>query len=488
MRMKVFRSAAIVAVITLMAAGAEAAFMVETHASGLANGNYAGDGIISSDLYPSHSRAVGITAKNAVFGGTGDRTYVFSYMPVPSPINCPDLDNLVFDAGTDLGNGNLATGLAGGVPGLYNVYTTWRFSENVAKNNTKYTVTSEGGETVMDAVNQYGAAAGSDNWLKIGENVTLITGRTYTVTQEAIDKGPYVSTRASAVMWELVEPLVPIGDVVAAGGELNVEEGGEADEYTIALTQQPPTTIIVTAEVTEPNQIGLNGLPSLELTFTPEDWDVPQVINVVAEQDSVAEPEKVVWVVHKTRIADANFVEWDDAYAGLVTVYVRDYAVPGVKIREADGATAVSEQGGFDAYTMELLYPPTYNVTITIGTDGQTLVDVGAGGAETVQLVFTSANWSEPRTVIVLAVDDDVLEGDHNSLITHTVSSLDGGYDGLAVRDVIVHVEDNECGAWGYLLLDLNKDCLVNIADLAEFAAVWLECTQPYGENCLDLR
>ena len=35
-----------------------------------------------------------------------------------------DLDNTVLTAGTNLGNGDLATGLTGGT-GLYNVYITW---------------------------------------------------------------------------------------------------------------------------------------------------------------------------------------------------------------------------------------------------------------------------------------------------------------------------------------------------------------------------
>ena len=88
----------------------------------------------------------------------------------------------------------------------------------------------------------------------------------------------------------------------------------------------------------------------------------------------------------------------------------------------------------------------------------------------------------------VTAVDDGVLEGEHKSVIVHAGSSLDAGYDAIPVREIHVSVSDNECGAWGYMPLDLNEDCVVNLADLAEFAVSWLDCTTPYAEDCRDLR
>ncbi len=43
------------------------------------------------------------------------------------------------------------------------------------------------------------------------------------------------------------------------------------------------------------------------------------------------------------------------------------------------------------------------------------------------------------------------------------------------------------CGSWGYLPTDFNKDCIVDIDDLAYLVAQWLVCTDPQGEDCVDV-
>jgi hypothetical protein len=59
-------------------------------------------------------------------------------------------------------------------------------------------------------------------------------------------------------------------------------------------------------------------------------------------------------------------------------------------------------------------------------------------------LTFTPQNWDTPQTVTVSAVDDSVIEGAHTAVITHSVVSADTGYNGLAVADVSVSIEDND--------------------------------------------
>ncbi len=483
-------------VIAVLAVNVQAAFIVETDKGmiwgggpPLAPDNYVGDGI-ESTWGTSRSLAVGTQAGNAVFGGTGDKTYTFSY--TPSPGDCLDVDNVPFVAGTDLGR-ELASGLVGGGVGLYNVYATWCDSINLFENNANFVTTSEGDDVSLLNVQQFGTGPGSDDWLLIAERVLLVSGRTYTVTQTATDTTDYVAIRNHGVMWEFVEAAVPVADVIAAGGVVSVEEGGGSDQYTVVLKEQPPESIVVTAMVCEPNQITLDGQDTLELTFTPQNWNVEQVVDVAAVEDTVPEPVSSLWILHTTYPADANDVDpnsvWTDGYAGLITVDIRDFDVPGVRITETDGATEVSEEGPTsDSYMVRLLFAPTDNVKVVITTDGQTLVDTGSGAAETAELLFGLGDWSDDQPVTVTAVDDDVLEPAQSSQITHVCESLDGGYDGLTGRDVVVLVGDNECGLWGYSYYDRDEDCVVGLSDFAEFAAVWLECTQPFGDNCVDLR
>ena len=46
-------------------------------------------------------------------------------------------------------------------------------------------------------------------------------------------------------------------------------------------------------------------------------------------------------------------------------------------------------------------------------------------------------------------------------------------------------VSANECGYWGYLDSDLNKDCKVDLGDLAIMVQEWLGCTDPADAECV---
>ena len=43
------------------------------------------------------------------------------------------------------------------------------------------------------------------------------------------------------------------------------------------------------------------------------------------------------------------------------------------------------------------------------------------------------------------------------------------------IDDVKISILGDTCGLWGYSVADLNKDCVVDTADLAIFATYWLE-------------
>ncbi|MEM9753181.1 MAG: PEP-CTERM sorting domain-containing protein [Planctomycetota bacterium] len=220
---------------SLFAAGANAAFVVEA-TGGLASGTnfgFGGDTTAASSSVPS--TAVGLTSSNSLFGGNGSNgafdafdpaiadTYVFSYTPGT------DADNFSPAAGTVLGStdgspgdGNLATGLAGGATGRYNVYFTSPASTNVATAGSTITATNDGSDVVLNPVDLNSGGTGPDTqitapppggvidfvggannaWELIG-TVDLTSGVTYTVTFQA-NANFFVSQRAHAVMWEAV--------------------------------------------------------------------------------------------------------------------------------------------------------------------------------------------------------------------------------------------------------------------------------------------
>ncbi len=484
----------ILAVIVCLASQAtvQAVFIVETFSDGRGYANFSSNGTPSYTA--TVSRAVGCIGTKSAFGGTVDPdTYIFSYTLGTNP------DNFSIAAGTNLGNNQLASGLTGGLPGTYNVYITWPSTNNVVPlpgNVTATLVDDDGSVKVgfpQDDGDVYGTNPGGNKWKLLGQ-VSLSLGTTSTVTLVPDVPGSYVSMRAQGVMWELVEAAPQLATLVETDGSTNVSEDGDIDTYTVVLNEQPAYDVVVIAQVMDPNQLYLNGqINTARLTFTPANWDTAQVVTVSALDDLLVEGDHAQSILHTTAFADPNSNDpnsnWNNGFAGFLQVNITDNEVAGVRLVETEGTTKVSEQGPTqDSYTLRLSIQPTDPVTITIATDGQTYVDTGFGAGQTANLVFTAADWAIEKTVTVIAVDDAVFEGDHLSSVTHTVSSLDGGYDGLTVDNVAVSVTDNECGAWGFHVMDFDKNCFVDLADLAEFAAAWLECTQPYYENCVDLR
>ncbi len=111
--------------------------------------------------------------------------------------------------------------------------------------------------------------------------------------------------------------------------------------------------------------------------------------------------------------------------------------VPGVVITQSSDRTDVSEGGATDSYTIALKTQPTANVTIDITVDEQVTTSSPT-------LIFTPDNWNVDQTVTVMAVDDDVVEGTHTGTITHSVSSSDANYNGIAIANVTVNITDND--------------------------------------------
>jgi len=72
--------------------------------------------------------------------------------------------------------------------------------------------------------------------------------------------------------------------IVQDGGSTSAQEGGFGDTFTVALTSRP--TAAVTISLATGMQLSVS---PLTLTFTPDNWAMPQAVNVAAINDPVAE-------------------------------------------------------------------------------------------------------------------------------------------------------------------------------------------------------
>ncbi len=217
--------------------------------------------------------------------------------------------------------------------------------------------------------------------------------------------------------------------VSPSGGSTDVAEGGVADTYNLVLTSQPLSD--VNLSVTCDAQVGT---APASLTFTPGNWNVVRTVTVSAEDDRVDEGPHTGTVTHATASSDPNY---QGRAVASITAAITDNDSAGVTVTQSGGSTDVAEGGADDTYSVVLDSQPTANVVINVNADSQAAAGPGS-------LTFTPGNWNVAQTVTVTAADDAVAEGPHNGTITHSATSTDPKYMGIAVAGVTALITDND--------------------------------------------
>ena len=224
------------------------------------------------------------------------------------------------------------------------------------------------------------------------------------------------------------------------------EFGTTSDKYTVVLDTKPTADVTITATPDVQTDLGAGPGKPVTLTFTPRNWDSVQTVNVTAVDDSVPEGPHESTIRHTVTSADSayNGIKVDDLVAQVADNDRPEFIITeSKKDKDSPESTDVRENGtSSDRYTVVLGTVPTADVTITVTPDAQT--DLGEGPGEAVELTFAQDDWDEPQTVTVTAVDDDASEGPHVSTITHTATSADLTYNGMAIDDVVANVADND--------------------------------------------
>ncbi len=286
----------------------------------------------------------------------------------------------------------------------------------------------------------------------------------------------------------------PIGDTIGSTSmpELSVfEKNSTPQTFQVQLTgtQAPTANVAVKVDLntilghaedlrlqapgqTQPAQAG----QPITLTFTPADWQLPQTVGVVAVNDIEQEGKETAGIHFVVTSADSQFNQ------GLI---------PGMKVIIFDDESAdlaitpdklsVVEGGPSVQYSVVLTGTPTAEVKVMITEPA----DPNRVIINPQQLTFTPANAATPQFVTVTAIDDLVLLGTtYSTSLAHQVSSNDYNFAILPITTLEVVVQDNECGAWGFMPADLNRDCKVDLNDFAILAGTWLQCTQPFMTGC----
>jgi hypothetical protein len=143
------------------------------------------------------------------------------------------------------------------------------------------------------------------------------------------------------------------------------------------------------------------------------------------------------------RWSDPNHSGADHGLA-IDDLVVSSSPLPAVRIIPSGADTSVSETGpSSDSIALALSTNPASPVSVTLTADSQVQISAdGSNFSSSLTLVLSDTN---PRSVTVRAIDDELLEtAIHAGTIRAQVSSADPAYDGLLISDLGVQVTDNE--------------------------------------------
>lgn len=266
---------------------------------------------------------------------------------------------------------------------------------------------------------------------------------TINITTNASQPAPYTSL-STAIPVRIIDnddQARSLISVYQSGNVTKVVEGGFTDSYSVILRRAPSADVVLSASY-NPSQITLS---ATDLTFTPANWNVPQVITVTAVDDSDIENVHTSSVNYVSSSA-GGYLLTDLA---SVTVAIGDNDVKGtamVNLVESDGFTRLGENStNTDTYTLVLGSKPTGNVTITpqahnplTGITGTNLVTFSA------PLVFTPVNWNTPQTVTVTLTNDATNNNNRFVFIGHRISTTDTNYATFSIPSVNAILGDDD--------------------------------------------
>ena len=399
------------------------------------------------------------TSSNSLLvGASNDNTGVFTMWNMPSqsdgyiPSGNP---HLVADAvllNDTTGSAVLDSDKISGNT-VSNAYTANGVGFFTASHGSRIVATTIGHSSTYDGAVHYTIESGSDGWkfnqfeddgvwsasTGVGQNIA---------GNSSIYVGFQTGSHASSQGGFTVYRFLPSGggaspDITLDPTSLTLTEG-QNDEITVVLDSQPSSNVVVTASL----HSDFNGRATLTnhlLTFTNGNWDSPQILQVTASQDSIANgaagPDPITFSV-----VDGSS---DDAYDGIsktATLTVNDNETAGFTISPTSLSLAEGQDG---EVSVVLDVQPAGNVIITASLHNTDFN--GRASLTNHILTFTDGNWNTPQILQVTASQDSLIngqEGPNNITFSIVDASSDDNYDPVGDQTVALTVTDNDAAGF----------------------------------------
>ncbi len=218
---------------------------------------------------------------------------------------------------------------------------------------------------------------------------------------------------------------------VSGSGAYFVSENNGILYINVVLNASPEEDVTFTTASSDLTEADLS---TTDLTFTPDNWNVPQTIQVTGVDDYIPDGNIDIHLVF------GSVVSGDPRYNGMpiasVPILVLDDETYSIVVSPLSLETTEAAGTSHTAtFYVALSTEPLFNVSIPSIASS----DFSEGIPDQGSLIFTPANWDTPQAVTVSAVDDGVEDGTQTySIELDPSESLDVGYNGLTLGPVSV--------------------------------------------------
>ena len=225
---------------------------------------------------------------------------------------------------------------------------------------------------------------------------------------------------------------------------LTTGEDGTKDMFTVVLPAKPASEVKITIS-TDNAAEGLietpNGIAeSIELVFTPDNWDQPQTVTVVGQNDNEEDGTKTYNISLEST---SDYPEFNGLKESVVAYNIDD-DVAGISVLAENIET--DELGKYATIPVRLNSAPTSDVVITVTvSDGTEVV------ATTSSITFTKGNFDTVQEITITGLPDHIIDGDQNYTVTLTVTSEDDNYKSLYPDGFVVNGINRDSDTAGIL-------------------------------------
>jgi hypothetical protein len=215
---------------------------------------------------------------------------------------------------------------------------------------------------------------------------------------------------------------------------------GQDDTVSVVLNAQPDSNVVITSSL-HSNFDGRATLTNHLVTFTNGNWNVPQLLQVTASQDSLINgnvgPNNITFSIVDAS-SDDNFDSLSDQNVALT---VQDNDAAGFTV--GTGSLTLTE-GQDDTISVVLNAQPNSNVVITASLHSN--FD-GRATLTNHLLTFTNGNWNVTQLLQVSASQDLIANknlGPNNITFSVVDASSDNNFDALSDQNVALTVLNND--------------------------------------------